>query len=63
MHAGQLKSNGIRIAALCPQFTETDMVRKAQTLNAEGARRMMGDLPLLSADQVHLRCSLALLSS
>lgn len=29
------------------------MVRKAQTLNAEGARRMMGDMPLLSADQVH----------
>lgn len=30
------------------------MVRKAQTLNAEGARRMMGDIPLLSAEQVLL---------
>ena len=52
MRAGQLKSRGIRIAALCPQFTETNMVREAQTLNAEGARRMMGDLPLLTVERV-----------
>ena len=50
--AGQLKSKGIRVAALCPQFTETNLVREAQVLNPAAAKRMVGNLPLLTVDRV-----------